>query len=252
MSSPAAERDIPDAERTPGSWRRWATPVLLLAVMVLAGWFGHAYWSAVEQTIADLGFAGYLLFYGVFVLLTVACMPVSIFALSAGALFGPLRGLLVLYPAALTSALVMYVLAKSLLRRRILGFMATRPRLLALDRLAGRRATRLNVLARLSPLNYGVSCYTLAVGRSSLAAYVTGLLGIVPSTVAQVWLGSLGSVASQAAGGQPTLSRLQIGLLVAGLLFFGVLSWQVGRLVQQAWRSAETAPEGSLPATDER
>ena len=233
----------PDASPTrdgAGQMRRWLLPALLLVAMVVLGRAGRTYWPTVESTIAGLGFSGYLLFIGVFLLLTVACFPVSILGFSAGVLFGPVKGLAVLFPTAVLSGLIMFWLGKGLLRDRILSFMAQRPRLQALDRLAGEQATRLNVLTRLSPLNYGVSSYTLAAGRTTLRAYFAGMLAILPSTTAQVWLGSLGSEAGRIVGGRSTLSPLQIGLLVGGLVFFAVLSWQVGKLVRRAWRDAES------------
>ncbi len=76
------------------------------------------------------------------------------------------------------------------MRGRIRNLIATRPKLAAIDRLAGEKSLRLNALTRLSPFNYGLACYTLAAGRTSLRAYMIGNLATVPSIVLQVWLGA--------------------------------------------------------------
>ena len=60
--------------------------------------------------------------------------------ISSGALFGLRLGPFLVFVSANLAALVMFVLGKGLLRGRIREFTATRPRLAAIDRLAGAKA----------------------------------------------------------------------------------------------------------------
>nr|MEE4269495.1 VTT domain-containing protein [Candidatus Krumholzibacteria bacterium] len=172
------------------------------------------------------------------VVLTTFCFPVSVLGISAGAMFGPVTGLGLLLLSGVTSGLVMFFVGRVLFRQRVQRWVASKSKLAALDRLAEQRAVRLNFLARLSPLNYGVVCYTLASGKSSLNSYLLGLIAIVPGMAGQVWVGHFSATAGQAIQGEGK-SKGEWALMALGLLFFVVLSWQVGRLVRQAWQEAD-------------
>jgi uncharacterized membrane protein YdjX (TVP38/TMEM64 family) len=173
-----------------------------------------------------------------------------VLGVSAGALFGLPLGLALVFVSAMAAAGLMFALARSLLRRRIRELIATRPKLAAVDRLAGEKALRLNALTRLSPLNYGLACYTLAAGRTSLRAYLLGNLATVPSMVLQVWLGTLAVQTGKSVTGDGDGTR-NLVVLGAGLVFFSILTWQIGRMIRQAI-AADTAaldapPEGGGP-----
>ena len=160
------------------------------------------------------------------------CFPVGVFGFSAGVLFGLGTGVALVLVSANVAALLMFALGRGLLRGRILAFVATRPRLAAIDRLAGEKALRLNALTRLSPLNYGLACYTLAAGRSRLRDYLLGNLATIPSLVFQVWLGTVAVRAG--AADDPGATPRNIALLVVGIVVVAVLGWQISRLVRQA------------------
>lgn len=210
-------------------------PLLILLALIIFGHWAKDFWPELESRVAEAGTAGYFLFSGAFIVLTVACVPVSALGFSAGALFGPWVGLAVVYTSGVISGSIMFVLGRSLLRNRTRQYMKSHPRLLVFDRLAGQRALQLNILARLSPLNYGVSCYTLAAGRSGYTPYLVGLLAIFPSVTAQVWFGFLAREAGHMSMGQGRLSSWETAGLIIGLVFFVLLSWQLGKLFKEAW-----------------
>ena len=58
---------------------------------------------------------------------------------------------------------------------------------------------------------------------------------------AQIWIGVVARQTGQMGAGEQEGSTLRIVLLVGGLVFFGLLSWQIGRLVQAAWSEMEQA-----------
>lgn len=214
--------------------RRSIIPAILVIGILLAAILGGQWWGQLSDWIAQAGFPGQLAFYGAFVALTTLCFPVSVLGFSAGAIFGPLKGLLLMLVSGVSSGLVMFAVGRFLFRYRLHAWIQDKPKLLALDRMAAKRAIRLNFLARLSPLNYGLVCYTLASGKSPFRFYVLGLLAIVPGMAGQVWVGHLSVSAREAFSGQGK-SPLEWGMMVAGLLFFLLLSWQVGRMIKQAW-----------------
>lgn len=225
----------------PGRIRGIVVPAILVLGVVLVAYLGKSWWDSLSIWIDQAGNLGYLVFFLSFVALTTFCFPVSVLGFSAGAIFGPWAGLLLLFLSGVTSGTVMFALGRYFFRDRIHIWVSKRPKLAALDRLAQHRALRLNFLSRLSPLNYGVVCYTLASGKSPFPAYLAGLLATIPSMAAQVWAGSLASAAQETMGGKVQHSRLEWGLLIGGLVFFILLSWQIGRLVKEAWKEASTA-----------
>lgn len=217
-----------------GLLRQFAAPLVVVAVLIVCGrWLG-SYWPEIEGFIQGLGTGGRFMFVAVFVVLTPLGFPVSVLGFSAGLLYGPWLGLGLLFPAGVLSGALMYWLAHGLMRKRIRQLVESKPRLAAFDRAAGRQSLRLNFLTRLSPLNYGLACYTLASGRSTLRVYLVGLLAILPSMVAQVWLGSLARHAGRTAGDAGQSGDPRVWFLVVGLVFFGILTWQLGRLARRA------------------
>lgn len=212
---------------------------MILLLMLAGSRYAVDYWPAIESHIGQMGTSGYALFYLVFLLLTALCFPVSIMGVSAGFLFGPWLGFLLVAVADYSAGLLMFALGRTFLRNRIKKLLETRPKLAAVDRMAGRKAYRLNILTRLSPLNYGLACYTLAAGRTTLRAYSVGLLGVIPSIIFQISFGVLAKHSGKAllTGEKDRLwPALMLGL---GLVFFLALSIIVGKMVKEAIDSEE-------------
>ena len=217
----------------PGVFRTLVVPVVAISLLAVLGRVAGSHWSEIEAEVVALGPWGYLLYVGAWILLSSACFPVSVLGVSAGALFGLPSGLSLVFVSAMLAGLLMFGLGRGLLRGRIRNLIATRPKLAAIDRLAGEKSLRLNALTRLSPLNYGLACYTLAAGRTSLRAYMIGNLATVPSMVLQVWLGAFAVQSGRSFGGEGLTGR-DLAIIGVGILFLGVLSWQIGRMVRQA------------------
>jgi len=219
-----------------GSWRQLVGPVAAILLLIVLGRIAGSRWPEIENAVEGAGLGGWALFVGAAALLAACCFPVAGLSFSAGALYGLWPGLPLVVLASLLSSLMMFAFGRGLLRGRILAFISDRPKLAAIDRLVGERAVRLNLLTRLAPLNFGLSSYTLAAGRSGLGAYVIGTAGAWPATAVYVWLGW---VAQGVGSGRVTGTTGGVVLLVVGAVAVGVLSLLMTRLVRQAWREAE-------------
>lgn len=215
-------------------WRQLAGPAFMLLAIVVLGRLVGSQWPQWEAAIAESGQTGHALFVGSFVLLTVLCFPVSVLGFSAGAMFGPLQGLLLIFPGGLVAGVLMFLLARWVLRSRIQALVCSRPRLAALDRLARRQAYKLNLLTRLSPFNYGLASYTLASGSTTFRAYLVGLLATLPSMIAHVTLGHLAAGRQPGDSGGIVTGPLRWVLLGLGILFLGALAWTTGRMLHVA------------------
>ncbi len=242
------DQDLLTAESSasaPG-WRRLMGPLLLLVLLIVMGRFGGHYWSGIQVQVEGMGTKGLVLYWVVMVLLSIACFPVSVMGFSAGAMYGWWIGLGLLLSGGLVSGMAMFWLGKGLLYETVQAYIKPRPRLAQLDRLAKVNALRLNVLTRLSPLNYGLASYVLAAGKPSWGQYSWGLLAILPSSVAWVWMGHL---AKQAGGAADQGHSTPWWLIGTGMVFFGLLFWQVGRMAKQAM-ALDGGPTRSGPAAD--
>jgi len=231
----------PTGARTP--WRALVGPLAALVLLIVLGRIVGSRWPEIETAVEGAGLAGWALFVGAAAFLTACCFPLAGLALSAGALYGLWPGLPLVAFAAVLSSLVMFAFGRGLLRGRILALISDRPKLAAIDRMVGERAVRLNLLTRLAPLNFGLSSYTLAAGRSGLGAYVIGTAGALPGTAVYVWLG-WGAKGLSSGRGMGTTGG--IAVLVIGVVAVGVLTLLMTRLVRQAWREAEAEanPDG--------
>ena len=236
MSTSPQKSPLPRTAVRAASWRQLVGPLAAILLLIVVGRIAGARWPEIESAVEGAGLAGMVLYIGAAAFLAACCFPVAGLALSAGALYGLWPGLLLVALSALLSSLVMFAFGRGVLRGRILAFISERPRLAAIDRMVGERAVRLNLLTRLAPLNFGLSSYTLAAGRSGLGAYVIGTAGALPGTAVYVWLGW---VAKGVGSGRGTGAVGGVVLLVVGAIGIGVLTWLMTRLVRQAWREAD-------------
>ena len=224
--------------RTTNPWQILGIIILIGAILIMAI-NGRQWWPQLEQMVSTSGSGGFLLFMLIFVVLTTLCFPVSVLGFTAGALYGPWLGLLLIYPSGLVSGTLMFFLGRGLLRGFVQKLVQKNPRLQAIENIAADKAIRLNILTRLSPFNFGLMCYALAVGKSRLSAYLIGILVILPSMTAQVWVGALAGKAGKSSEGGGFSNRLELLALVVGVLFFILLTWQVGKMIRQAMLSSE-------------
>lgn len=207
-----------------------AVALAMAAVLLLA----IRHWADLEGWLQEAGTGGALAFVGIFVLLTSCCFPVSVFGFTAGFIYGPWLGLLLMLVSVPAAASVMFALGRSSLREFVRRQVRKDRRLRILEDMAARQALRLNVLARLSPFNYGIVCYTLAAGRTGWRDYLMGLVGTVPSMILQV---AAGVLARQGlTGGETDTWRLVLTAL--GVVALLALGWQVSRLARRAWQEA--------------
>jgi len=221
--------------------RGWIGAAILIVLVVGLIWLGQSasrHFGTVETFMADLGAWAPLLFILCYVLLVPFCFPVSVLGFSAGALFGVFWGTLLLTLGAVLAASLVFPLARRFFRVRILAYAESRRRLVTFIRLADQDAPRLQILIRLSPLNFGLANYLLSVSRVSYRIYLLGTLCVVPSALAQAYLGYAAGRLGRMAGGTATGTPLETILTVFGLVVCVVLLFIIGRLARQALRSA--------------
>lgn len=173
-----------------------------------------------------IGYIAYILVYAVCV---VFFIPATILTLGAGAIFGLAGGTLVVIAGATLGATLAFLLARTVLRKRVEKMASRHPKFRALDEAITREGTKIVFLVRLSVLfPFTWINYVLGLTGVRLRTYIwTTLVGIAPATFAFVYIGS---IANEAA----TASRARLIVYIVGAVAALLVSIVVGRIATKA------------------
>jgi uncharacterized membrane protein YdjX (TVP38/TMEM64 family) len=205
--------------------------------MVIAAWhfLPVAVWLRhLQRYVRGAGAIGYVVYILAYAACCVLFVPASILTLGAGAIFGLIGGTLVVVAGATLGAICSFALARGLFRKRVEGSIGKSQRFQALDRAIASEGAKIVFLVRLAPifpftyLNYA---FGLTAVRFVPYAAAT-LIGIIPGTLAYVYLGYAAAGATTA--GSSTKTVIQIGGAVAAV----VVTFFVARLASRAIRRA--------------
>ncbi len=188
------------------------------------------------EWIGDLGPAGAAAFVGIYVVACVLFIPGSILTLGAGAVYGVVRGFLLVSVASTLGATAAFLAGRYLARDWVARRIEGNERFRAIDRAVGREGWKIVGLTRLSPVfPFNLLNYAYGLTRVSLRDYVlASWIGMIPGTVMYVYLGSLaGSLATLDAGGGGR-SRAQWVLYVVGLAATVAVTVYVTRIARAA------------------
>ena len=187
--------------------------------------------AAAVQAMQDWGRRSWPLFVALQVLIALSgVVPASMVGLAAGAVYGPVIGMLVASASTLAAAAIAFAVARSALRGPVAAMLARRGALLRIDRAITRDGWRMVCLLRVSPvMPFALTSYALGLTGLSLRDYIIGTLAALPALACTVLLGWLGRLG--AGGGR---SALQWCLLALGIAATCALAVHVGRLLQRA------------------
>lgn len=218
---------------------RWAAAVAGVAALVLAltqlpldTWL-----LGLVERIRGMGMAGSVLYVVVYGVATVLMTPASVLTLGAGFAYGPVYGSLLVVVASNLSALVSFLLGRTVLRERVGRRLVGQPRFTAVDTAVAAQGFKVVLLLRLSPIfPFSVLNYSLSLTRVRLRDYVPAtFLGMLPATVLYVYLGSLvTSVAQLTRGERPDAGPYGQLLFWGGLAATVLATVYVTRLARRA------------------
>jgi uncharacterized membrane protein YdjX (TVP38/TMEM64 family) len=186
-----------------------------------------------QTSIRGYGALGYLLYALVYAACCVLFIPASILTLGAGAIFGIVPGALVVIAGATLGAILSFLLARTILRGRVEAMTAGNARFRALDRAIARAGAKIVFLIRLSPIfPFTYVNYAFGLTAVRLLPYsIATLAGIVPGTLAYVYIGYAAASAATG-GGSTTRAVVQIAGAAAAL----VATIAVARIATKAIR----------------
>ncbi len=226
--------------KAPAATARWklASWVLLIGcVLVLARYLGgQVFLRTALRWIRDLGPWGAAIFVGLYVLATVSFLPGSILTLGAGAVFGVVRGAILVSIASTLGATAAFLVGRYLARGWVSERIEGNATFKAIDEAVAREGWKIVGLTRLSPgFPFNLLNYAFGATRVSPSDYVlASWIGMMPGTLMYVYIGSLaGSLASLGAA-QGARTPVEWALYAVGLLATVAVTVSVTRIARAA------------------
>lgn len=229
------------------------TIALVVAISVAVGaFFGHDLVVPLFDWLQEIGFWAVPLFIVIDMLVVVLVLPGVVVTMAAGFLFGVLEGSLYVVIATSTGASIAFFVARRLLNQRWVGYLRSHPKLGAIERQFARRGWRVVLLTRLIPFfPFKISNYFFGATSIRFSAFFFGtLIGIVPLTLTNVYLGSIAAdLATLGVAGGP---RSQADWLIYGGGFAVAIGAAIyfARLARRALEKGVAEDETASSVTD--
>ena len=185
-----------------------------------------------QHFVRDAGPIGYVLYIVVYAICCVLFVPASALTLGAGAIFGFVRGALVVLAGATLGASAAFLLGRTAFRKRLEMKIASSPRLAAIDCAVAAEGVKVMLLMRVSgfpPFTW--INYALGLTAVSFRSYLwTTVVGMIPGLAVFVWVGSAGAAAITGTG-----NRVMLIITAAGAVLVSIVVARIAyRAVQRA------------------
>jgi len=178
--------------------KRWlkigGVAAVVVAVLVAGSFFDAAApFKRALEWIEGLGAWGPVIFIGLYVLATIFFLPGSFLTLGAGVVFGVIKGSIIVSVSATLGAALAFLVSRYLARKWISRRFEGNAKFDRIDRAVGEQGWKIVALTRLSPVfPFNALNYAYGITRVSFRSYVfASWIGMIPGTVAYVYVGSL-------------------------------------------------------------
>jgi uncharacterized membrane protein YdjX (TVP38/TMEM64 family) len=144
-----------------------------------------------HQTLQQLGWLGVLGFAAGMMVLQMVFIPLSVFAVAAGAIFGFWKGVLAVTIGTNAGALVNFLLSRYVARKAVTRYLAHHEKFRLIDAAVGREGGKIIALLRLCPLPFGLCNYLYGLTAVQFWPYtIATFLAIIPANCFFVWIGA--------------------------------------------------------------
>jgi uncharacterized membrane protein YdjX (TVP38/TMEM64 family) len=249
MSSTSADRaSAAPSQRRRATWSDWvriSIPVVLLAGLVVAGWrlgyFDLKERDALHEAATRAGGTPWLapMFVLVYSTLAALAAPVSPLAYGAGAVFGVVEGSILVWTASMIGSAAGYTLARTVWSdsaRRLLGRHDDKLRKLR----HGNTFLTILRVQLLPVVPFGLLTYAAGTaGLKFLPYWLASGLGIVPSTIAAVYVGDRLRAGVREGSGHPFVVA---GAVMAAVLLLSFLPTLIAKRNEQKPAIPEALP----------
>ncbi|UWQ17132.1 TVP38/TMEM64 family protein [Jannaschia sp. M317] len=214
-------------------WQIWIWPALLVVLAVVAWLLPWRDWVPLLRAwVESHERTGWLVFILVYVVVVMLPLPAAAMSVVGGLAFG-WWGFPLSIAGSILGAIPPYLIGRHWLREPILRRIGS-PRVLAADRVIARNAVIFVALLRLTPvLPFTVQNWLLGLTAVRFWPYIWATLaGLAPGTLAMVWIGEMGGLASA------EVEDATLWLVGGGLAAFCVMVLWIGRLATRELRRA--------------
>jgi uncharacterized membrane protein YdjX (TVP38/TMEM64 family) len=190
------------------------------------------YMPDITTWVNSLGAWAPVAFVAGYVVATVCLMPAFLLTIAGGAVFGLVKGTVLVFIGATAGGAIAFTLGRTVLRQWVSAQIARNATLQVVDRVIGQQGFKLMFLLRLSGIApFVLTNYAMGVTSVTLGQFLVAMLGMIPT------------FATFAAVGQAGAQTPGAGSVPAWTLWMGVsaaivLAVMVTRIVQAALREA--------------
>lgn len=151
--------------------------------------------------IEQQGRLGYLIFIGVYILLTILAGPAWLLTIAAGLVYGLLGGTVLVSIGSIMGATAAFLIGRYLARDTIARKVERNAKFKSIDEAVGDRGFFIVLLTRLSPIfPFTLLNYAYGLTKVNLSKYFfASWIGMLPGTVMYVYIGSLGNAVTEGA-----------------------------------------------------
>ena len=221
----------------------WVGAIAVILLLILGGRRAAELLPRFAEWVAGLGPAGPIAFAAGYVAATILLVPGSLLTLAAGALFGVVRGTVIVIIAATIGACAAFLIARYAARERVAARMERDARFAGLDRAIGKSGRKIVILLRLSPVfPFNLLNYALGLTSVRFIDYLIACAAMLPGTLLYVYYGRvIGDVAALAAGARVERGISYYLLLGVGLVATIVVTAIIARMARR--ELARNAPD---------
>lgn len=218
--------------------------LLVVVALVVGGRQLSGQLPRLTAAVESLGVWGPIVFIAAYAVACVAFVPASLLTLGAGALFGVVKGTIIVFIGATLGATLAFLIARYVARDWVSERVQRDPRFSAIDRAIAAQGRRVVFLLRLSPvIPFNVLNYALGLTQVRAADYVVASLGMIPGTLLYVYSGSVaGTVIGAAGASAPVRGPGFYAVLGLGLAATAAVTILVTRVARRALAEATGAP----------
>ncbi len=184
---------------------KWIVRVLVAVAVVVAIFYFKLptvlrdFLKSALDWISGLGIWGLVIFVVIYILACVLFVPGSVLTIGAGALFGVVKGSILVSISSTLGATAAFLVGRYFARDWVAKKIAGNPKFAAIDKAVADEGWKIVGLVRLSPVfPFSLLNYAFGLTRVSLRDYVlASWIGMMPGTVLYVYIGSLANAGAR-------------------------------------------------------
>lgn len=187
------------------------------------------------EWIDSLGVGGYFAFTLVYILASILLLSGAILTLGAGAIYGVVKGSVLVIVASNLAAIASFLAGRYLARGWVNNLINQRPSFKAIDEAVAKEGWKIVGLTRLSPIFPFVFLnYAFGLTQISLKDYFfSSCIGMLPGTIMYVYIGSLVGIATLGTGGREK-TFFEWSLYIVGLVATVAVTVYVTKIAKKA------------------